>query len=373
MRTTTERFNETDRRHMTAALTLARRGLGNVAPNPAVGCVIVREGIVVGRGWTQPGGRPHAETEALARAGALARGATAYVTLEPCSHHGKTGPCAEALAKAGIARVVAATIDPDPRVAGRGIALLKAAGIVAEVGCLEQEAQRVNAGFFGRLDGRPLVTLKLATSLDGCIATRTGDSQWITGEQARARAHLMRAQHDAIMIGVGTAIADNPQLTCRLPGLAQRSPVRVVADGRLRLPLTHYLVRTAREVPTVLFCAPGNSPERRNAYAQAGVEVVEVAADACARPDPAGMMKHLAEKGVTRVMVEGGGQLAASVIHARLVDLLFWFRGPVVIGEEGRAAVAALGLDKLARAPTYALDAVERLGDDLLEIYRLSR
>ena len=358
---------------MAAALALARRGLGNVAPNPAVGCVLVRGGRVVGRGWTQPGGRPHAETEALARAGEGARGATAYVTLEPCSHHGKTPPCAEALKAAGVARVVVATIDPDPRVSGRGVAMLETAGIKVEVGCLECEAQALNAGFFGRLDGRPTVTLKLASSLDGKIATRTGDSQWITGELARARSHLLRAEHDAVMVGVGTAIADNPQLTCRLPGLDGRSPVRVVADGRLRLPLTHGLVRTARDVSTILFTNAGNPAERRNAYVQAGVEVIEVSGDGLGRPDPAKAMKCLADKGITRVMVEGGGQLAASLVHAGLVDRLYWFRGPVIIGEEGRPAVAALGLDKLAKAPTYALDAIERLGDDILEIYRLSR
>lgn len=358
---------------MRAALTLARRGLGNVAPNPAVGCVLVKDGLVVGRGWTQPGGRPHAETEALARAGAAAKGATAYVTLEPCSHHGKTGPCAEALAKAGVARVVVATIDPDPRVAGRGVAMLKAAGIAVEVGCLECEAQTLNAGFFCKLDGRPMVTLKLATSLDGCIATRTGDSQWITGEQARARSHLLRANHDAVMVGVGTAIADNPQLTCRLPGLSHRSPVRVVADGRLRLPLTHALVRTACEIPTILFTIAGNPSERKGAFVKAGVEVIEVSVGPGGHPDPRQAMKHLADKGITRVLVEGGGQLAASLIHGRLVDRLYWFRGPCVIGDEGRAAVGALGLDRLKLAPTYALDAVERLGDDLLEIYRLSR
>ncbi|MCF4164476.1 bifunctional diaminohydroxyphosphoribosylaminopyrimidine deaminase/5-amino-6-(5-phosphoribosylamino)uracil reductase RibD [Zavarzinia compransoris] len=370
---TSDRFSEVDRRHMTAALTLARRGLGAVAPNPAVGCVLVREGRVVGRGWTQAGGRPHAETEALARAGVAAKGATAYVTLEPCSHHGKTGPCADALVKAGVARVVIATIDPDPRVSGRGVAMLEAAGVRVDVGCLECEAQAVNAGFFGRLDGRPTVTLKLATSLDGKIATRTGDSQWITGEVARARSHLLRAEHDAVMVGVGTAIADNPQLTCRLPGLSGRSPVRVVADGRLRLPLTHILVRTARDVPTILFTNQGNPSERRQAYVKAGVEVIELTGDGLGRPDPAKAMKCLADRGITRVMVEGGGQLAASMVHADLVDRVYWFRGSCVIGEEGRPAVAALGLDKLAKAPTYALDAVERLGDDLLEIYRLSR
>src|SRR5580700_4659831 len=225
--------------HMRTALGLARRGLGNTWPNPAVGCVIVKDGRVVGRGWTQKGGRPHAETEALARAGKGAKGATAYVSLEPCSHHGKTPPCAEALIAAGVSRVVAAVEDPDPRVSGRGIARLRAAGIAVEAGLCAAEAAELNAGFFCRVaQGRPLVTLKLAASLDGRIATPTGKSRWITGPAARERAHLLRAAHDAVLIGTGTALADDPQLTCRLPGLEARSPVRIVIDRTLRLPAT---------------------------------------------------------------------------------------------------------------------------------------
>src|SRR5579862_7078692 len=213
---------------MRGALSLARRGLGNTWPNPAVGCVLVREGRVVGRGWTQPGGRPHAETEALARAGRAARGATAYVTLEPCCHHGRTPPCADALIAAGLSRVVAAIEDPDPRVAGGGLARLRAAGLDVESGLCAAEAAEINAGFLSRLRlGRPLVTLKLATSLDGRIATASGESRWITGGPARERAHLLRATHDAILVGTDTVIADNPELTCRLPGLAGHSPVRV--------------------------------------------------------------------------------------------------------------------------------------------------
>ena len=219
---------------MTAALGLAARGLGRVWPNPTVGCVVVRDGRVVGRGWTQPGGRPHAESEALRRAGDGARGATAYVTLEPCAHQGETPPCAEALVAAGIRRAVAAIEDPDPRVSGRGIETLRTAGIEAECGALADAAARLNAGYLWRLTrGRPLVTLKVATTLDGRTATGKGESRWITGEQARARAHRLRAEHDAVMIGAGTAQADDPALTCRLPGLADASPVRIIADGSL--------------------------------------------------------------------------------------------------------------------------------------------
>src|SRR5512134_1017521 len=228
-----------DAHWMGVALTLARRGLGNTWPNPSVGCVLVRDGRVVGRGWTQPGGRPHAETEALRRAGDLARGATAYVTLEPCSHHGRTPPCCNALIAAGVARVVCAMRDPDPRVDGRGFARLREAGIEVVEGLLEAEAQALNAGFARRIrEGRPFVTLKLATTLDGRIATARGESRWITGPEARREAHALRARHDAILVGSGTAVSDDPDLSCRLPGAAPVKSLRVIADARLRTPPT---------------------------------------------------------------------------------------------------------------------------------------
>ena len=221
---------------MRLALALAGRGLGNVWPNPAVGCVLVREGRIVGRGWTQPGGRPHAERRALDQAGAEARGATAYVTLEPCSHHGKTPPCAEGLIGAGVARVVSAMTDPDPRVAGRGHAMLRAAGITVDEGLLEPEARALQAGFLSRIErGRPWIAVKLATSLDGRIALGNGESQWITSAEARARVHALRARFDAVLVGGGTARADDPLLTVRGFQPA-RAPVRVVASARLDLP-----------------------------------------------------------------------------------------------------------------------------------------
>src|SRR5215475_6368773 len=240
-----------ERDAMQAALALARRGLGAVWPNPAVGCVIVKDGRVVGRGWTQPGGRPHGETEALRRAGPAARGATAYVSLEPCCHWGRTPPCVDALIAAGIQRVVVALEDPDPRVAGGGLRRLRAAGLTVETGLCAAEAAEVNAGFLcHRSLGRPLVTLKLATSLDGRIATRRGESRWISGSLARDRAHALRASHDAITVGVQTVLADDPQLTCRLPGLNDRSPVRVVIDRHLRIPPAARLIADARQVST---------------------------------------------------------------------------------------------------------------------------
>ncbi|MEE8274424.1 MAG: bifunctional diaminohydroxyphosphoribosylaminopyrimidine deaminase/5-amino-6-(5-phosphoribosylamino)uracil reductase RibD [Alphaproteobacteria bacterium] len=355
---------------MKAALGLARRGLGSVAPNPAVGCVLVREGRVVGRGWTQPGGRPHAEAEALGRAGKAARGATAYVSLEPCAHHGETPPCADALVEAGIARVVVAVEDPDPQARGRGLARLRDAGAEVVCGVCEDEAAALNAGFFLRVcEGRPLIALKTATTLDGRIATREGESRWITGEAARARAHGLRAIHDAVMVGIGTALADDPMLDCRLPGLAQRSPLRIVVDSRLRLPLTSRLVKTAGEPLTWLVTLPGTAAKRRAAYGEAGVEVIEVEADGDGNLDLAAAARTLGDRGLTRVLVEGGGRLAAGLLRARLVDRLLWFRAPRLIGGDGLPAVVAFGVDALAEAPSYRRVSVAEVGDDLMETY----
>ena len=363
---------------MRAALALARRGLGAVWPNPAVGCVLVREdkqGRVVGRGWTQPRGRPHAESEALRRAGhERARNATAYITLEPCDHSGETPPCSQALAAAGVRRAVIAIEDPDPRVNGRGIARLAAAGIAVSTGLLEDEASRLNAGFFTRIrQGRPLITLKAATTLDGRIATRTGASQWITGETARAQAHRLRAEHDAILIGIGTALADSPRLTCRLPGLEQRSPVRIVADSRLRLPVDSPLVGTARQTPTWVITIKGFEAGKRDALAERGVTVIEADPGPADRPDVGWMAAELGRRGLTRVLVEGGGELAAELLHAHLVDRLAWFRAPRLIGGDGVPVAAALGIDDLAQAPEFTRTAVLPAGSDVLEIYETER
>jgi diaminohydroxyphosphoribosylaminopyrimidine deaminase / 5-amino-6-(5-phosphoribosylamino)uracil reductase len=343
---------------MGAALALARRGLGNVWPNPAVGCVLVKDGRVVGRGWTQPGGRPHAETQALARAGGDARGATAYVTLEPCSHHAKTPPCAEALIAAGIARAVVACRDPDPRIDGRGLAKLREAGIEMVEGVMRDEAEALNAGFFLRVrENRPFVTLKLAGSLDMRIATARGESQWITGEASRARAHLLRAEHDAVMAGSGTVLADDPALDARPPGLADPRRVRVVADGRLRTPATARLVRTARTQPTWILTR-SDAPALRDA----GVELIRLE-----RLDPRAMLTALATRGITRVLIEGGGTLAASFLREGFVDRLAIFRAGIAIGGDGLPALADLGVARLENAPRYRLESVERIGDDTLE------
>ena len=351
---------------MQAALALARRGLGNTWPNPAVGCVIVRDGQVVGRGWTQPGGRPHAETEALRRAGELARGATAYVTLEPCSHHGRTPPCCDALIAAGVARVVCAMRDPDPRVNGRGFGRLRNAGIEVLEGLLEAEAQAGNAGFTRRIrEGRPFVTLKLATTLDGRIATATGESRWITGPEARREAHAMRARHDAILVGSGTAVSDDPDLTCRLPGAAQVKALRVIADARLRTPPTARVFVTAREHPTLLATIPGHPPARLAPYLETGTEVATVARGH-EGVKFAPLLGALAQRGVTRLLAEGGAGIAAGLLREGLVDRLAWFHAPAVMGGDGLPAAYPLPVEVLAAMPRFRRVASRPLGADWL-------
>jgi diaminohydroxyphosphoribosylaminopyrimidine deaminase/5-amino-6-(5-phosphoribosylamino)uracil reductase len=356
---------------MQLALSLARRGLGRTAPNPSVGCVLVRHGHAVGRGWTQPGGRPHAETEALRRAGEAARGATAYVTLEPCNHHGKTPPCTEALIAAGISRCVVALQDPDRRVSGSGLARLREAGISVETGVGRESAETLYDGYLKqRRLGRPSVTLKLATSLDGRIATRRGQSQWITGPAARAHGHRLRATHDAVMVGSGTAVADNPRLSVRLPGLEDVKPLRAVVDGRLRLPLTHDLVAAARERPTLLITRSDAEPGRRAAYADAGVDVAEVGLGAYGTLSTASAVMALGARGVTRVLVEGGSVLAASLLRAGLVDDVVWFRAPRVLGGDGVPAIAGFGVDALTETPWFDLVESCPVGPDIMETYR---
>ena len=354
---------------MRSALALARRGLGNVWPNPAVGCVLVSEDPahrIVGRGWTQPGGRPHAETEALARAGDLAQGATAYVTLEPCSHVGQTSPCADALIKAGISRTVIAAMDPDPRVSGRGITRLRKAGIATNVGLLGLEAEALNSGFWRRQKAaRPLVTLKVATTADGFVASRTGASQWITGPEARRHGHLLRARHDAILTGLGTVETDDPLLTCRLPGLSHRSPVRVILDSKRRLGPETSLVASADMVPVWRIGAEGarstDSPS----------SVVELAAPNAADEglNLAAALTLLSDQGITRLLVEAGPRLSTAFLRDDLVDQLAWYRGPTVMGGDGHAVFSSLNVERLADMKGFAPSVTIPLGDDNLTIY----
>lgn len=355
-----------DARFMALALGLAARGLGRVWPNPAVGCVIERDGRILGRGWTQPGGRPHAETVALGQAGAAARGATVHVTLEPCAHHGQTPPCAGALIDAGVARVVSALEDPDPRVAGRGHAALRAAGVEVTTGVLAAEAARLQAGFLSRIRlGRPMVTLKLATSLDGRIATAAGESRWITGPAARARVHLMRARHDAVLVGGGTARADDPALTVRGLGIPWQ-PLRVVAARTLDLPEGR-LAREIAAAPLWLLHDPAATPPARAAFWQAaGARLLPVPTGAGGALDPAAMLATLGAEGVTRVLCEGGGRLAAALLAAGLVDRLAVFAAGLALGAEGRPAIGPLGLEALAAAPRFRLAGVEAVGPDIL-------
>jgi diaminohydroxyphosphoribosylaminopyrimidine deaminase/5-amino-6-(5-phosphoribosylamino)uracil reductase len=356
---------------MRAALALARRSLGRTWPNPAVGCVVVKDGRVVGRGRTQDGGRPHAEVEALREAGVLARGATAYVTLEPCSHFGKSPPCADALVKAGVVRVVSAMEDPNPEVHGRGHARLKEAGIAVEVGEGAAEAAEINAGFLQRIhEGRPLFHLKLATSLDGHIATASGESQWITGEAARADGHRLRANHDAVMVGIGTALADDPDLTCRLPGLAVYSPVRVVLDSKARLSPTSKLASSARRVPVWLLCTSAATQASRATLKECGVELIDVAADAGGHVDSGAAARELGKRGLTRVLIEGGGGIAAAFLKANLVDRISVYHGGRALGADSRSAVGALELKKLDFAPRFTLVSSRVVGNDTLETWR---
>jgi diaminohydroxyphosphoribosylaminopyrimidine deaminase/5-amino-6-(5-phosphoribosylamino)uracil reductase len=353
---------------MRAALALARRSLGRTWPNPAVGCVIVKDGRIVARGRTQDGGRPHAEVDALGKAGDAARGATVYVTLEPCSHFGKSPPCADALVRADVARVVSAMEDPNPSVNGQGHARLREAGIAVEVGEGAGEAAEINAGFLLRVSaGRPLFNLKLASSLDGRIATASGESKWITGEGARADGHRLRAIHDAILVGAGTVAADDPELTCRLPGLAAYSPVRIVLDSQAGLAETSKLAKTARQIPVWLLCTSAAEAGRREVLRKTGVEIIEVAAAGDGRVDVAAAAQALGQRGLTRVLVEGGGQIAAAFLKAGLIDRITSYRAGVVLGADGRSAVGELGFNRLDFAPRFRLVSARRLQGDTVE------
>ncbi|MBN2740078.1 MAG: bifunctional diaminohydroxyphosphoribosylaminopyrimidine deaminase/5-amino-6-(5-phosphoribosylamino)uracil reductase RibD [Rhodobacteraceae bacterium] len=361
-------MSEADSRFMRLALGLAARGLGNVWPNPAVGCVIVKEGRIVGRGWTQPGGRPHAEIRALAQAGAAAQGATVYVTLEPCAHHGKTPPCAEALIAAKVARVVTALQDPDPRVKGAGHAMLRAAGITVREGVLEAQARAAQAGFLTRITKtRPWIALKLATSFDGRIATASGESQWITGPRARAHVHALRAQFDAVMVGGGTARADDPLLTVR-HFQPKRSPARVVASKALDLP-RKVLAGSLDQAPLWMLHGPDAPIEARTFWQEAGAELIEIPVSA-QQLDLKVAMRALGERGLTRVFCEGGGAFGAALLRAGLIDELIGYTAGLALGSEGRAGLGALGLDHLGDAPRFDLVESRAMGGDLYHRWR---
>jgi diaminohydroxyphosphoribosylaminopyrimidine deaminase/5-amino-6-(5-phosphoribosylamino)uracil reductase len=350
-----------DLRYMDYAARLGQRALGTTAENPPVGCVIVKDARVVGVGWTQPGGRPHAETEALAIAGEAARGATAYVTLEPCAHQGRTGPCAEALVAAGIARVVTAFEDPDPRTAGKGHAILREAGIEVETGIGAHAARTALAGFFNRIvKKRPQVILKLALSADGKIAEGKGKRTTITGPLAQARVHLTRAQCDAVLVGLSTVLADDPELTVRLPGLEDRSPIRVIADTRLSIPSHVKLVKTAMQIPVWLLATRAGSVGD-------GIVVIDCRQGKDGWVDMRDALKRLAQRGINRLLVEGGAHIARSFLEANLVQRVELYRAPMELGGQGVDAFAGLDWRRVSRR--FRVIAEERLGVDTLTVY----
>lgn len=356
-------------RWMRVALTLAGRGSGQTWPNPSVGCVIVRDGRLVGRGWTKPGGRPHAEQEALAEAGEAAPGATAYVTLEPCAHYGRTPPCAKLLAEAGIAKVVFAVSDPFRTEAGSGREMLERSGVAVDAGCLEREARRANAGYFLRLrEGRPAVTLKLAMTFDGRVAEASGASKWITGESARKAVHAMRARHDAVMVGRGTAESDDPLLTPRGMGKA-RAPVRIVLDSGISISPASNLGRTAREAPVWIVHADSADSRAARHWKDAGAETISCEGGE-GGIDLADALSKLAERGLNSVLCEGGSRIAASLLKRDLVDRLAGFTAGRILGADGIPSVGARGIGGLKREPRFRLERVERFGNDALHLWR---
>jgi len=361
-------MQEHDERWMALALSLGRRAMGTTWPNPAVGCVIVKDGRLIGRGITAAGGRPHAETVALQMAGAAAKGAVVYVTLEPCAHTGQTPPCAQILVKAGVSRVVSAIEDPDPRVAGKGHQILRDAGIGVTTNCLADQAARDHAGFFTQTTkGRAFVTLKMATSLDGRIATQSGESQWITGAGARRMVHLMRAQHDAVLIGSGTALADDPSLTVRGLGIA-RNPVRVLIDSKLSLPPSATLLRDLPDAPLWICHSEAAPMAAINALKGLGARLLPVATSG-GFLDLRATMKSLADQGLTRILCEGGGRLAAALMAANLVDRYVGFTAGLALGARGLPGLGTLDFDRLADHPRFELVESQNISGDVMHIW----
>jgi diaminohydroxyphosphoribosylaminopyrimidine deaminase/5-amino-6-(5-phosphoribosylamino)uracil reductase len=364
---------ELDRRLMAAALRLGRRNLGQTGTNPAVGCLIVRTDgpapVVVGRGWTARGGRPHAEQQALAEAAAAAAGATAYVTLEPCAHDGPNKPCARALVDAGIARVVSAMVDPDPRTAGKGHAIIEEAGVALTTPMLADLAARAHSGHISRITkGRPHVTLKLAVSADGMIGRRVGERVLISGLRSFETVQAMRTTYDAVMVGIGTVLADDPQLTVRLPGLEHRSPARVILDESAKLPTDSRLVESVKESPIVLVIGRDVPPERRRELTDRGVRLIECESSGD-QLDFASVLRALAEHGYTRVFAEGGAKVAASLISADLVDDVLIFRASVVVGPDGVRALGGTALSAIERSPRYRLVETVAIDADVMRRY----
>lgn len=351
---------------MQVALAASRRAEGRSGANPPVGCAIVSvQGALVAVGHTAPGGRPHAETEAIAMAGDAARGATAYVTLEPCAHTGETGPCADALVTAGIARVVIAIRDPDSRVNGRGIERLAEAGVDIQIGVEAEAARRVMGGFLSRVGRkRPLVTWKTATSLDGMIALGDGAKRWVTGPAMRRYVHLQRSRSDGLLSAIGTVLADDPEFTCRTIGLESDSPHRFILDANLRTPPDARLLASAPEVGLTIFCREDSDPQAAVALREEGAEVQSVAMDTAGRLALDEVMQAIAETGCGNLMVEGGGKLGASLLRDGYVDRILWTRSAHLIGHDGIPAIGALGTTSLPEAPAFTITSEGRFAGD---------
>jgi len=348
---------------MKRALTLAKRGIGKTSPNPSVGCVIVKDGNIVGEGWHKKAGTPHAEVHALNQAVALAKGSDVYVTLEPCAHFGKTPPCSDALIKAGVSRVVIGTIDPHPKVSGKGVNALKKAGIIIETGVLEQECREINEAFIKHATtGLPFIALKSAMTLDGKTATETGDSKWITGEKSRYLVHKLRRDLDAVMVGVGTVISDDPELTVR--HLKGRNPLRIIVDSDLKTPLKSKVIKNNSDNKTILATACIDQ-SKIDLYKDAGVEVL-VCKKSCEMVDLKDMLERMGKQGIQSILLEGGQSLAGNMLKSNLIDKFIFFYGTKLMGGEGKDLFAGAGLEKMSDALSVNIQRVTRSGDDIM-------
>ncbi len=357
-------FVDVDEKWMAKALQLAERGIYTTSPNPRVGCVIVRDGVCVGEGWHHQAGTPHAEVHALRMAADLAQGATAYVTLEPCSHFGRTPPCADALITAGVKRVVAAMTDPNPLVAGQGLARLAAAGIEVAVGVLQAPAMQLNRGFISRMTRKiPWVTLKIAASLDGKTALKNGESQWITGPAARQDVHQLRARHCAIMTGSGTVIADDPQLTVRNFETI-RQPKRVVIDSKLKTAATAKIYQQQDVAQTYLYTT-NQTPAQQQAFSNQGVKVIALPATAAFHVDLSQVLTHLAAEGMNEVMVEAGATLNAVLLQSGLIDEVVLYLAPTFLGDSAQGLFAGIELATLTQQYRFTVNDIRALGQDL--------
>ena len=358
-------FEKNEEQFMQHALNLGKRGQGRTWPNPSVGCVIVNNNRIVGRGWTQDGGSPHAETVALEHAGDAALNAIVYVTLEPCAHHGKTSPCADRLIAAGIRRVVSAIEDPDPRVSGKGHRLLENTGIDVTSGCLSEAASRQHRGFILRkTKKRPAVTLKLAKSIDGKVATRTGQSKWITGKSARKLVHILRSSHDAIMVGIGTVLADDPKLNVRIDGISQ-TPVRVIVDSSLKTPVIGQLAKSASDIPLWICHSAIDQADQYNLQQNKTIKTLECSSTQNGQVDLSDALEKIACRGINTLFCEGGSKIAASLLKANLVDTIYSFTSGLIMGKDGISSIGPLGIDLIPDTQRFVLKEIIPCGNDV--------